>query len=68
MRHEDPDREGLVDWPDGRDWHCVKCGAVHPEATVLAACQCGGQLTRVNRAYYFAPGERVDVVVQYAAE
>lgn len=58
-------RQGLVDWPDGREWHCEKCGAVHPEDTVLGSCQCGGTLTRVNRAYFFPPDERVDVVVQY---
>lgn len=66
LPRESDSRQGLVDWPDGRDWTCCTCGAVHPENTALASCECGGTLTRVNRAYLLPGAERIDVVIEYS--
>lgn len=57
-------REGLVDWPDGTDWHCDECGRVFAADEDLDH-DCGGRISRVNRAYFW-DGNRTDVVVEYA--
>lgn len=57
-------RNGLVDWPDGKDWRCDACSAVVPDEQPLSHA-CGGTLERVVRAYFW-PGGRNDVVVEYA--
>lgn len=62
-------REGLVDYPDGRDWKCTACGETVPDSPELEH-DCSSQLERVNRAFFWLGelGEenRNDVVVEYA--